>query len=151
MLESTREASHPPHYDRVNAVEKETGVQFPEPYRRFLLAYNGGRPTPANFTAIEDGEIVWMHIHFFFGIDDDVDACDLLWNYHTLKHRLPRNVISIADDDVGNLFCLDLRVQGQGRVLFWDYELEGMGPELALKTVVANSFEEWLDQLTASA
>jgi hypothetical protein len=92
-----------------------------------------------------------MRIHFFFGIDDDIEGCDLLWHYHTLKGRLPRNVISIADDEVANLFCLDLRPQGHGRVLFWDHELEGAGSEIALKAVVANSFEEWLDQLTARA
>jgi SMI1/KNR4 family protein SUKH-1 len=92
-----------------------------------------------------------MRIHFFFGVDDDVESCDLLWNFQTLKVRLPRNVISIASDEAGNLFCLDLREQGRGRVLFWDRELEGAGDHRALKAVVASSFDEWLNQLTVRA
>lgn len=151
MLESTTEAARPIDLNRLNAVEKQMGVEFPEGYRRFLLAYNGGQPNPADFTAVEAGETVWMRIHCFHGVDDDVEGCDLLWNFRILKGRLPDNVISIASDEVGNDFCLDLRQQGRGRVLFWNHELEAAGPDVALQVCVANSFEEWLDQLTAHA
>lgn len=151
MLESTRESARPIDRNRLNAVENEIGVEFPESYRSFLLAHNGGRPIPAYFTVVENGEPVWMRIHFFFGVDDDMEGCDLLWNFRTFRDRLPRSVISIASDEVGNLFCLDLRRQGRGGVLFWDHELEAAGYEVALKTVVANTFEEWLDKLTARA
>ena len=151
MLDSTREAARPTNRDRVKAVENEMGVELPESYRRFLLAYNGGRPSPAFFTAVENGEAVWMRIHFFFGIDDDVEGCDLLWYYRTLLGRLPRKVIAVANDEVGNLFCLDLRPEGHGRVLFWDHELEGAGPDRALRVVVASSFDGWLNQLTPRA
>lgn len=151
MLESTKEAAQPIDRTRLNAIEDEVGVKFPESYRRFLLSFNGGRPVPAYFTVIEGGEIVWMRIHFFFGIDDSVEACDLLWNYRSFKDRLPRKVISIANDETGNLFCLDLRPEGNGRVLFWDHELERAGSVRALNVVVASSFDEWLRRLTARA
>jgi hypothetical protein len=133
------------------AVEKQMEVEFPESYRQFLLAFNGGRPNPAYFTVVEDGEVVWMRIHFFFGVDDAEEGCDLLWHYRTLKGRLPRDVVSIASDEGGNLFCLDLRKRGHARVLFWDHELERAGPRAALKIVIAESFEDWLAQLTARA
>ncbi len=88
-----------------------------------------------------------MRIHFFFGIDDDAKGCDLLWNYHTLKDRLPKHVIAIASDEVGNRFCLDLSSQGGGRVVFWDHEMDGADSRTALKTVVAESFGDWQDML----
>jgi cell wall assembly regulator SMI1 len=149
MLESTSEAPQSIDRNRLNSVEARMGVVFPESYRRFLLTYNGGRPAPSYFTAVENGELVLMRIHFFFGIDDPDEGCDLLWNYTTFTGRLPRHVIAVASDECGNRFCLDLRTQGNGRVLFWDHEREGAGTERALGTVVANSFEEWLGMLTA--
>ena len=149
MLESTSEAGPPIDQGRLAAVESEIGIEFPESYKRFLLAHNGGRPNPAYFTVAENNEIVWMRIHFFFGIDDEIDGCDLLWNIRTTRGRLPRSVVPIADDEGGNLFCLDLRPQGGGRIIFWDHELEFAGPDLAMKLEVANSFDEWLHQLTA--
>jgi len=151
MLESTREAAQLIDRSRLKPVEREMGVEFPESYRRFLLAYNGGRPTPAYFTVVEDGKSVWMRIHFFFGVDDPIESCDLLWNYETFRGRLPHRVIAIANDECGNLFCLDLRPEGGGKVLFWDHELEGASAKRALKAVVAISFADWLNQLTARA
>ena len=35
--------------EKIDAAEKALGVELPEPYRRFLLAHNGGRPEPADF------------------------------------------------------------------------------------------------------
>ena len=148
MLESTSEAPQLIDRSRLNAVEAKIGVRFPDSYRSFLLTYNGGRPAPSHFTAVENGELVLMRIHFFFGVDDPDDGYDLLWNYTTFTGRLPRHVIAIANDECGNRFCLDLRGQGNGRVLFWDHELEGVGAERALGTVIESSFEEWLGMLT---
>lgn len=133
---------------RLDAVERRLGVRLPEDYRRFLLTFNGGRPVPANFVVSVDAEPRWMRVHFFFGVDDDVDSTDLLWNFDTLSGRLPRHVVPIASDEFGNCFCLDIRRSVNGPVLFWDHEQEGMGHDAALRISVAPSFQEWIGQLT---
>ena len=122
--------------------------ECPSSYRQFLLRFNGGRPTPSYFWLGSVGDGAWFRIHFFFGIDDDVECCDLLWNHATFKHRLPSRVIPVASDEFGNLFCFDLRTSEHAPVLFWDHEKEGQGEAAALRIKVADSFEDWIDQLT---
>jgi cell wall assembly regulator SMI1 len=148
MLELTREAGRPIDPSDVDALEKEMRVKFPEPYRAFLIAYHGGRPTPSNFFPVIHGRVTPMRIHFFLGIYDDLNSCDLRWNFNTLKGRIPNKVIPIASDEFGNRFCLDLRSRVTSPVLFWNHEEEAAGPKGAIKVAVATSFDDWLRQLT---
>ncbi len=147
MLRSTSEAAQPIDRQRLIAVEKELEVRLPDSYRQFLLTFNGGRPSPSDFTVVENGSVVWMRIHFFHGVDDDVEGCNLLWVYKTFRRRIPAGVYSVACDESGSQFCLDLRPGEGGRVLFWDHEREHRGAEKALTAVVAASFEEWMANL----
>lgn len=64
---------------------------------------------------------------------------------------MPQHVISVASDEAGNRFCLDLRSAKASPILMWDHEHEGAGPAGALKVRIADSFEEWLTQLTHDA
>jgi cell wall assembly regulator SMI1 len=151
VLERTTEAARPITKRRLASVERTLGVELPNAYRNFLLTFNGGRPFPAHFVLSRGGASQWTKIHFFFGVDDDTLSCDLLWNYNAYKNRLPAGVIPIAGDEFGNRFCLDLRVSRDGPVLFWDHELELHGQERALTGKVADTFTDWLQQLTVRA
>jgi hypothetical protein len=122
-------------------------VELPDSYRQFLLTHNGGCASPSEFKVVENGNVVWMRIHFFHGVDDDIEGCDLLWNCETLRGRLPAGVYSVACDEGGNLFCLDLRANKYGPVLFRDHELEHRGFRKALSAVVAATFEDWIAEL----
>jgi cell wall assembly regulator SMI1 len=146
MLDHTREAAPPTSAARLESVERILALKFPESYRTFLLTHNGGRPVPADIAQPGVDPDQWMRIHFFFGIDDDVQSCDLLWNWEVVGARLPKSVLPIANDEVGNRFCLDLRHPHAARVLFWDHELEHLGPARSLTTVAA-SFDDLLDRL----
>jgi cell wall assembly regulator SMI1 len=151
MLEKTTEAGPALTEGRLAEVEGRLGVRLPDSYREFLLAYNGGRPAPSHFLAYENNKPGWMRVHFFFGIDDPVRSCDILWNSAMFAGRIPDRVIPIACDEGGNRFCLDLRQAVDGPILFWDHVLEGRGPDIALYLRIAGTFSEWIASLSARA
>ena len=101
----------------IDGAEAELGVTFPEPYRRFLLQTNGGRPVP---------HCVGDHpIHTFYGLRPD-PAYDLL--DRTRSHwecRLFANVIPICDTVFGDRIYLGVRGRRcAGRLYFYDHEYD---------------------------
>jgi len=151
MLERTTEAARPITLKRIEALEKKLKLSLPPAYKEFLLRFNGGRPHPSHFTLDRGLGEHWEKVHFFFGVDDDTPSCDIEWNHDTFKRRIPDRVLPVADDEFGNCYCMDLRSDPEGPILFWDHELEQKGMVEALKHRIAGSFSEWLAMLTPRA
>lgn len=136
----------PPLSDEdIKLLESSVGVFLPSEYRKFLLRQNGGRPTPNAFSIRGLANNPFGTIHYFFGIGDAIESCNLDWNYAVLNGRLPSNLIAIADDPCGDLICLTLFGDDAGSVVFWDRHTEPNEPSYENVYQVAESFKEFLD------
>lgn len=128
----------------VEGLEATLGSTLPEPYREFLLAYNGGRPVP-------DGIVIPGYdetdVQVIFGVGRQVESSCIDWNLRLLESRLPDGLLPIATDSGGNLFCLSLRREDRGAVLYAD--LESVFGELGIAPIhmVCSSFTEFLNCL----
>lgn len=118
---------------------------LPDAYRQFLLDHNGGTPQPDCVDVPGFGE---TDVQVFYGIDRDVETSSLRWNLDTLKERLDRSLVPIACDSGGNVFCLSLRPDDKGAVIYCDLDSVfgdyGKAPPLY---PVAADFDEFLNRL----
>ena len=63
----------------IRKAEKQLGVVFPDDYRAFLQAVNGGVPTPSEFAMAEPGRPgERICIDFFYGVGATREHKDLL-------------------------------------------------------------------------
>jgi hypothetical protein len=84
-------------------------------------------------------------INFFFGVNAHLDVYDIEKTKRFYGNRIPKNILPIADNGMGDHVCLDLR-GGKERVLFWDnrhFWSTGEWREQDLYPV-ADSFEAFL-------
>ena len=135
-----------PEYE-VRILERRMGAVLPASYRRFLLEYNGGRPDPdvVDVRGLEGGE---ADIKVFFGIGPSLDSHCIHWKLTVLAERLEPRLIPIACDSGGSVFCLSLRDQDYGGILYCDlqsvYADFDATPEFY---PVAPDFDTFLDSL----
>lgn len=100
-------------------IEEAIGAPLPNQYRSFLLAHNGGRPSPDTID-IEDAPFQSTDIQVFHGIDTEIESSDLLWNLEVLEGCKDNKLLPIACDSGGNIFMLDLSKEHHGEVLYFD-------------------------------
>lgn len=98
------------------------GRPIPPQYRTFLLAYNGGRPTPdtidvqgAPFGATNVGDF-----YGFYGVDDEMNCYDLLRNWEELPGCKENMILPIANDGYGYTIGLLLDEEDYGHVYYYD-------------------------------
>jgi hypothetical protein len=131
----------------ISNFEMRIGMALPGQYRRFLMDFNGGTPTP-NTVDIEGLPGASTDVQVFFGIDRSVQSSCLEWNLATLFERLEEGLLPIACDSGGSVFCLSLRGCDRGEVLYCDLQSVfadfDAHPELY---PVAPVFEAFLDRL----
>lgn len=140
--------------ENLRKVENEFGVEFPADYRRFLLQFNGGRPSPAAF------DIAWRNeqacgddwktseVSRFLAIHDGDKANFVQINRVDFRGRLPADTVAIAQDPGGNVILLAVKGPMAPRVLFWvkDHEVgEGRKSSYENVGIVADSFEDLLN------
>lgn len=138
------ERGRPIDDEDIAVVESVLNVRLPDSYRNFLLAYNGGRPSP-DVVDVDMAPGSPTDVQVFFGIERGVATSDLLWNVHHLSARLPsRDLLPIACDSGGNLFCLSVSGNSVGKIFYCD--LSTPTPKAYL---VAQHLEDFLDKLRA--
>ncbi len=123
-------------------LEEKLGVRLPEPYRRFLHEYNGGRPAP-NILDIAGAPFVGSDVKVFYGVERDRGGGDLLSNKEMLDGAFADHLLPIADDSGGSVYCIVTRGKERGYVYFLDY-YANWEPYF-----IATDFDSFLQQLRA--
>jgi hypothetical protein len=105
------------------ALEQRIGCRLPESYRRFLLENNGGVPTP-DMDTIDIEHLLGSstNVQVFFGIDTPVESSNIEWNIRSLEGRISSQLLPIASDSGGNIFCISLSESDFGGVVYCDFD-----------------------------
>jgi len=130
--------------DAVKKLEFQIGTLLPKEYRAFLLKHNGGEPVPSDFKLGED-DITGLH--HIYGIFEQDNHRDILNNYNVFKGRIKKELLPIADDSFGNQICIGIKNKYVGKIYFWDHEFEGSFFKSKAITLIANSFNDFLESL----
>lgn len=125
-------------------LERLLGAALPGEYRRFLSRFNGGIPTP-DIVDVPEYPDSPTDVQVFFGVRRPVETSCLGWNLTTFAGRLGEDILPIATDSGGNLFCLSLRTEDRGAVLYCDLESTFGDMDADPKSyLVASSFGSFL-------
>ena len=124
-------------------VEAATGRPLPQPYRDFLLAHNGGRPTP-HIIDMPETPFKGTALHTFYGIHPEDDNNDILMNQVSLEGCKENQLLPIGYDAYGRALILVLAEDHYGEVYY--FELTGEEP---VPYFVANDFNEFLNKIRA--
>jgi len=115
----------------LGALETLIGAVLPRDYRNFLHERDGGEPAPNTFSIpAADND---AGVNEFMSVRQIGDELEPLWQSSS------RGTIPIAYAEGGNLVLL----WTDGRVSFWDHELEDTGPVFTL----APNFHAFLEAL----
>jgi len=126
----------------ITKVEGAIDGVLPPTYKNFLLATNGGIPTP-DTVDIHGAPGSPTDIQVFFGIGREVQSSDLIWNIKLISNRFPgMRLLPIACDSGGNVFCLDIFKEFSGGVVYFDLSASNPSPY-----EVAPSFEVFLEKI----
>jgi ankyrin repeat protein len=128
----------------VKKFEFQIGALLPKEYRTFLLKHNGGEPVPSDFKLGEDDI---SGLHHIYGIFEQDNHRDILNNYNVFKGRIKKELLPIADDSFGNQICIGIKNKYIGKIYFWDHEFDGSFFKSKAITLIANSFNNFLDSL----
>ncbi len=139
-------------FDELNTPTQNNGMRYfsensiviPDAYRNFLEQYNGGIPSNRliYFNNDEKGTL----IDIIFGFTKEKYR-DLRKTNIDMLNRIPTNTLAIADDQGGNLILLSVKGPDYGKVYFWDHELETEPADYSNLTLIADSFEEFINNL----
>jgi hypothetical protein len=132
----------------IEEIEHRFDLNFPELYKQFLLARNGGRPELPAFSISGLAMNPIGSVNFFFGIAPQLEVYDLRQLLQRFVGRIPVGIVPIGENGGVDYICLDLRNGGE-RVVFWDHGhfwSTGEWRENDLY-LIANSFEEFLKSL----
>jgi len=124
----------------------ELGQHIPRSYKTFLAHHDGGRPVENSFSYERDDREIGNVVNAFLGIAP-MPGGNLIETAMSMWERIPAGVLPIAEDQVGNLICLDGRDGRDGPVLFWDHEYEGDPPDEANLYEIAPDLQTFLDTL----
>ncbi|NPC92657.1 SMI1/KNR4 family protein [Bacillus sp. WMMC1349] len=119
--------------------EHNHNITFPIDYREFLLAYNGGYPTPGTYK-ISD-ELSESILNIFYGIGSMYD--NLEKKFDIFDEILEIGFIPIADDPSGNQICIGISKEYFGQIYHWTHDEEQDGMENMY--FLSNNFNEFLD------
>lgn len=102
--------------------EKKIGHTLPDTYRKFILTYNGGKPTPY-FFKVPGWQYEASLVTELKGIDPEARV-DLEELNVLLDGRLPDHFIAIGSDPGGNMLLTGLAGASKGKIYFFDHENE---------------------------
>jgi hypothetical protein len=125
---------------RVRAFERKHGVSLPELYKRFLLRINGGHPIPDGLQILLQGRAVDWRLHYFLGLDDPTESCNLDWVMELTDETRPAGFIPIVSDEGGNFFYLELGQPHDGGVYFGATPADGRRVDPVLVSVGFDAF-----------
>jgi len=141
-------------FNDIKEIENYVGLTFPDEYKIHLIKYNGGRCFPNVFKFIENDELAESNIEWFNAIYDG-EYNNMKWSIEVYKldeKRMPKNILPIASDGLGNEICISCGGIDLGYVYFWDHEKEVDYDEsddsnYSNLYLIAKSFNEFIDGL----
>jgi len=105
-----------PTSEDIKALNDKLGFEVPKVYSDFLLEYGGGQIEDNLFKSYENGEVVWeFYADVLFGIHKEF-AYDLYSNYMHYRRRLPKDVLPIGSDGIGNIICIGISESNYGKI-----------------------------------
>ena len=112
-----------PNLSDSDVLELEARLRFtlPDAYRSFLLEFNGGISVPDTIH-IDGLPGSPTDVQVFFGIGRAEETEGIEWNLASLSERLEEQLLPIACDSGGSVFCLSLRPHDYGAVFFADLQ-----------------------------
>jgi hypothetical protein len=60
-----------------------------------------------------------VYIDSFFGNYSQASGVELLGNIALLSDRIPRDIIPIGEDGIGNYLCLGIQKNNYGKIFMW--------------------------------
>jgi cell wall assembly regulator SMI1 len=135
----------------IAAFEQRTGLRLPPQYRDWLLQHNGGTPKPAGFRyRHETGPYTDSCVAWFQNIGphryENLEGTIRVFR-DPQEMRVPDDLLPFARDPGGNLICIGLYGENEGKVYFWDHEEETVPPSYRNCHLVADSFDEFINGL----
>jgi hypothetical protein len=132
--------------ETVSRLEAAWRLKLPESYRKFLMEFNGGRPTARRFKF--KGRTRGSSVDRFLGVHNR-EHNNLLEYIETYRGRIPPNLLPIAHDPGDNLIAISIDGPDKGRVYFWDHdrEVDDGPPDYSNVILIADSFDEFLEGL----
>jgi cell wall assembly regulator SMI1 len=126
--------------EQILLLEEKLSSPLPQDYRGFLLAFNGGSPTP-NVFFISPAQQE-SNLSILFGITLK-KAYDLWTNALDAYEDMDRTVLPIGEDPGGNQIYMSLHPDMYGHIFFRDHEL----PVSDCPYLIATSFTDLLEML----
>lgn len=105
----------------INTLCDELEIKLPSDYVEFLLRHNGGQPKQNHFSKKDPrGESNFdFYLNVFFGIGGDDTSYDIVTMYSIYCDRIPEELLPIGDDGVGNIICIGIERDFNGKVFMW--------------------------------
>ena len=120
--------------ESIKAVEAELKIMFPEDFIINIKQFDGGYPTPNKITVEGQDEVLNNLVSFLK--DDESFILDIISDAENFSGS---NLVPIAEDPFGNLFCYYFE-EDTFDIVFWNHE------ENSVKHVCHN-FEELITML----
>lgn len=145
MIVDNPEVNQEKNLEIIKYLEKFLNSNLPYDYKDFLLKTNGGRPIKIYFIVKTTGKL--GTVSYFLGnrkqvyerIQSRLDPFD--------RRRIPDNMLVIANDPEGDLILLSVKGQDYGKIYYWDHEMETEPADYSNLTLIADSFEEFINSL----
>lgn len=120
IFDSVRAASA----DDIAAVELILGRALPVCYRDFLLSRDGGRPEP-NIIDVPELSASPTDVQVLFGVKRSAATSCIAWNLALVRQRCTAlNLLPVACDSGGNLFCIQFDDEGKAPLVYCDLDSE---------------------------
>lgn len=128
----------------INVLEKYLNYKLPKSYKLFLINTNGGKSEKSYFLMKANNSLgsvrnfLGLHIEYYLS---------LLEHKKIYEGRIPNNTVAICNNSSGNLILLSVKGPDYGKVYFWDHERETEPADYSNLTLIADSFEEFIQNL----
>ena len=120
--------------ENIKVVETELKIKFPQDFVTNIKKYDGGYPKPNKITVEGQEEVLNNLVSFL-----EEDTSFILDIISDIENFRDSNLVPIAEDPFGNLFCYSFR-ENAYEIVFWSHE------ESYVK-YVCNNFEELIAML----
>lgn len=123
----------------IDEFEEKFAITIPDSYKSFLLKFGGGVPMKNHYIKeVETSEVFDFEISAFYGKGIDETTFDLGFSYVMTLGIIPRGLLPIADDGIGNYICVGHQNEYLNKIyIVWDTETD--------KLTDINELEDSLD------